>query len=678
MADTPLLPAALWYAKNGLPVFQVFGIRNGKCLCGKNNCDSPGKHPYYATAPNGFKNATTDADVVTDWWNRHPDCNIGLVTGAVSNLVILDVDPRNGGDTSLSELTSTNGDLPPTSEVATGGGGTHFWFRHPGGKIKSDKNVLGDGLDVKADGGYVVAPPSMHKDGNRYVFRNHPEDVSTEELPEWLLERLREPTTPDTVTPTGRKPEHIPDSLPEGKRNETLTSLAGSMRDRGASLESIKAALITENRTRCKPPLGTAEVEQIARSVSRYEPGGYIRLEHKRNGHDRVADADVTAAFEVKWLEQLEEQDTEWICPGLLARRSITLIAAPPGSGKTTFAAELAYCVATGSEHWGERVTRGRVLWLGFDDDVGRIRSEKIELLGAVPPQSIGTPTGLEPLTKVTAPLYRKLISEQGFDLVVCDTLLDLLALSDFDKSAGVRQSMQILRDLCSDTGVAFLGVTHQSKDQTQAGVAKVANSTQLTAKVDIVVLLSDTAEPELCNFAVVKNRLGPSNWRVKLRKHEGRFVPVEDCRPKSVAEKVLAAVTRNGGIRRQDLQVFLKGQGSPRSIDRAVAKLKAAGAIVDTVTGYPPTAMYSIPTVSTMAIMATTEDTEKQGSDFATPGDEWTSIIATDIGASTSGFAIIANTDTGNRSKLDKDRQGHVQAKTEPIHDWWEDEVVL
>lgn len=192
------LDDALFLACLGWPVFPVHtpiweaaGLR---CSCSKGfNCAAKdlGKHPR---TQHGFKDATTDPATIRKWWTKWPDANIGIRTGAESGLVVLDIDPRNGGEDSLAELEAVHGKLPETVESLTGGGGSQLFFQHPGGYIKchSYGKLLGPGIDVKADGGYVVVPGSLHKSGNRYAWEwsATPGEVALAPLPPWLLERL--------------------------------------------------------------------------------------------------------------------------------------------------------------------------------------------------------------------------------------------------------------------------------------------------------------------------------------------------------------------------------------------------------------------------------------------------------------------------------------------------------
>lgn len=258
------------YARLGIPVFPVHGIVDGACTCNGSPGCSPGKHPMTS---HGFKDATTDVNAIRGWWDRTPTANVGIRTGAGSGFVVLDVDPRNGGDESLATLEKQHGKLPLSPLVRTGGGGRHFYFQHPGGKVSCKANLL-PGLDIKADGGYVVAPPSLHDSGGRYLWaqqRTH-DDVRPPPTPPWLLDMIHGDDLPllkvqKTATPTAWSLNYA-----EGSRNSSLTSLAGTMRRRGMEKAAIETALLAENQEKCQPPLPDSEVRKIAQSVARYQP----------------------------------------------------------------------------------------------------------------------------------------------------------------------------------------------------------------------------------------------------------------------------------------------------------------------------------------------------------------------------------------------------------------------
>ena len=146
--DNTPATAALRYAQRGWYVIPVHSAHTGRCSCGSSACSSVGKHPRTL---HGLNDATIDTSRIQEWWSHWPDANVGIVTGARSGLVVVDVDPRNGGDDRLANLERTQGALPKTIESLTGGGGQHFFFQHPGGSIKS--RPIAKGVDIKADGG---------------------------------------------------------------------------------------------------------------------------------------------------------------------------------------------------------------------------------------------------------------------------------------------------------------------------------------------------------------------------------------------------------------------------------------------------------------------------------------------------------------------------------------------
>lgn len=257
--------AALWYAtERGWRVFPLHSVsKAGRCSCGKADCGGPGKHPRTA---NGCLDASTDPDQVRAWWTRWPSANVGIATG--QGVVVVDIDPRHGGDDTLVDLRSRLGPLPDTVEVITGSRGRHIYLACANVTVRNSAGVLGPGVDVRGEGGYVVAPPSTHAQG-AYAWEasSRPEEVPLGLLPEaWLAAMLRRPSLRVVAGAKG-------EPFPEGQRNDSLYRRACSMRAAGFDRDAILAAISHENDTRCVPSLDPAEVKAIAESAARLPEG---------------------------------------------------------------------------------------------------------------------------------------------------------------------------------------------------------------------------------------------------------------------------------------------------------------------------------------------------------------------------------------------------------------------
>jgi hypothetical protein len=204
--------AALQYAAWGLPVLPCHWIEGGVCSCGQ-PCKPAGKHPLGHLVPRGLHQASTDELVVGAWWDQEPRANIAIRTG--NGYAVLDIDPRHGGDETLRQWEQTHGVLPEGMTAFTGGGGWHRWFVIPPGvTIPSRANVLGPGVDVRAEGGYVMAPPSNHLSGCDYAWDvdHHPEEgVAPAAMPPALLAALqvREERPAPAVSAERLSPEKV-------------------------------------------------------------------------------------------------------------------------------------------------------------------------------------------------------------------------------------------------------------------------------------------------------------------------------------------------------------------------------------------------------------------------------------------------------------------------------------
>ena len=271
--------------------WKIFPVHNvdgkGRCSCAKASCDNVGKHPR---VPKGFKEGTDDVLTVADWISKWPDTNWGLSTGKPSNVIVLDVDEKDtvSGLDSLKTLESINGKLPSTLTQTTGGLGKHYFFKYPRNveKVPSSVGVVAPGIDVRADGGYVILPPSNHRSGKKYSWNNFGTTIA--ECPSWLLSLMMKKSSSVTIDKIKEKASEIP----SGRRNEALFYIACGYRGKhGLSEDEIFDKLMDHNLKHCKPPLEESEIRTISNSAChRYIPEGDKIVERLEDGRRHEID----------------------------------------------------------------------------------------------------------------------------------------------------------------------------------------------------------------------------------------------------------------------------------------------------------------------------------------------------------------------------------------------------
>ncbi|MDP8969803.1 MAG: bifunctional DNA primase/polymerase [Actinomycetota bacterium] len=266
-----MLEHALRYARSGLAVLPLAWPASGGCSCRRPDCASPAKHPlkHREDLEHGKDDATSDMTTVATWWKRWRDANIGIRPPA--GVVVLDVDPRHGGDVALLELTRQHRPLPETLTARTGSGGLHIWLSYAG----PARGRLCRGVDVKTHGGYLVVPPSLHVCGGRYEWLN---EVPAAPAPGWVRQLLS-PPSPRTNTTSSRSSTsgaaadglvRVVASAAEGNRNRMLHWAACRAHERGGDpglLAELARAAEGNGLTR-------VEVERTLGSAARTARGG--------------------------------------------------------------------------------------------------------------------------------------------------------------------------------------------------------------------------------------------------------------------------------------------------------------------------------------------------------------------------------------------------------------------
>jgi hypothetical protein len=304
-----------------------------------------GKAPYQKDWPS---TATKGESNIARWVAESR--NIALVTGSGSGVVVIDVDPRNGGSEALSNLQASIGPLPSTLTCNTGGGGQHYYFRYWKG-AKSGKPF--SGIDFQCDRRCVVLPPSMHPDtGALYDWVSLPTIEGIAELPESWKQAL---CNPEPHTQPAEQISQGP--IQVGERNDTLFKLAVNLAKGGASERRIAREVAEENAVRCSPPLSVDEVDKIVRSSLSYrESNQSVLTRFQQAVASRVMPTARKAAL---WsLALYADQHGRNCYP------TIEQIAEGSGLARETAGKHLAIAAAEG---WFKRITHSRAAGPGFN-----------------------------------------------------------------------------------------------------------------------------------------------------------------------------------------------------------------------------------------------------------------------------------------------------------------------
>jgi hypothetical protein len=186
--NNPLHRAVLKYLQNRWPILPIWWMEGERCACGKPHCNSPGKHPIAKLVPHGIKDATLDLSTAINWWTQYPKASIGIALGKVSGLVVVDVDGPSARELLEILLTKYEFVLDPKWTVETGraDGRRHLFYSYPPNVSVPTRKIKG--LEVRSDGTYVVAPPSIHQTGKTYRWQNIPPGSYPDELPQCFID----------------------------------------------------------------------------------------------------------------------------------------------------------------------------------------------------------------------------------------------------------------------------------------------------------------------------------------------------------------------------------------------------------------------------------------------------------------------------------------------------------
>ena len=557
------------------------------------------------------------------WWSRWPTANIGIATGAVSGgLVVIDLDVDKDKDkgidgrVTLREWEAEHEKLPNSTWLAITGRGGYHYFYHDTSTVRNRTGIY-EGIDIRGDGGYVVAPPSIHPNGNTYEWEQDPMLYPLAEASGAVFDFLVGPVMKDPET----IPFEIPEQIPDGQRTTTMVKLVCSQQAKGLSDDAIMAAVRAENEAKCVPPLTEKELKkEVFPALTRYQKGTApytATYDHKTRSFQPIIKKGLVNLVS---MDTVEEKEPEWQVTDYIPRGQITVLAGDGGSGKTTVWCSIAAAVSSGGQcflnqdnPFAKNCVPGRVMFFSSEDSAeytlkGRLRRSGAKLENVL---SLDLADERFPEIKFNAPLLEDLIKEHRPERVIFDPLQSYVPP---DIQMGQRNAMRAclnpLIGLGEKYGTTFIIIVHTNKQAGLWGRKRIADSADIW---DIArsVLIAGEANDGLRYISQEKSNYGPLAQTVLFRLDSGK-VEFEGYTDKKDKDYVTAAAATYQAPAREDAKAFIldylkdgeketadldgmmKAMGiSKGTLERAKAELKKDGQIVYFSRGFKPKVHY-------------------------------------------------------------------------------------
>ena len=455
-----LLEKALEYAQKGLAVFPL---------------KQQDKIP---ATKDGFKSATKDENQIRKWWNKNPNYNIGIATGQISGgIFVIDIDEKPdagvSGLASLDKWEDEHGKLPITATSKTGSGGFHYLF-HSEKEIRNTTNLY-EGVDVRGDGGYIVAPPSIHPNGQPYEWEQWGK-VGITEANETVFRFLEGEKKKEEQTET----KLVGSKIPKGKRVSSLFELTSSLISKGLSETSIRLAVKQENIEKCNPPLSDAELDrEVFPAIQRYKNGT-----HPYGDQQEIHSA--------KELDEMELPDVQFFVEDLIPE-GLTLLAAPPKMNKSWFALAAGLAIAKGERFLGKKTKQCGVLYMALEDSWGRLQRRQRKILkGSEAPENFNFVIESKSIfSGLIGQMEGHLKNYPDTKFIIIDTLQRVRENVRSNKSAYAEdyKEMTELHKFYKEHGVAILVVHHTKKSKDDDRFNNISGSQGILGSSDTSIV---------------------------------------------------------------------------------------------------------------------------------------------------------------------------------------------
>lgn len=484
--DASLLNHAVSYLKRGYPVIPV----------------GQDKKPLISWKE--FQNRLPTEEEVCTWWIDYPEANIGIVTGELSRLVVVDIDPRHGGD--------VNGiHLPPTVISRTGGGGWHYFYQYPKDRFVGNATSIRPGIDIRGEGGYVVVPPSVHESGQIYEWVEPLDLDSTADCPVWVHD---EHESMKTHTPI----KSVLHGVPVGNRNTSAARVAGLILSilKIGHLDQISWEFLKQWNDQNSPPIPEEELLAVFNSIRKRERGNVSELEVLSD----------LPTITVEELLYKEIPPPLWFLNCVIPSAGLVAVSGKPESFKTWFVMWMAWRMASGlplfdptegkdvvylQEHGKKHAGKASVLFIEEENTEGVMQDRLKHYPFPRPPEgaySLLINKGFKFSSEPMREALKRRIKELGVKVLIIDPFSSVMGFQDENDNAEVAQMMDILRhEFIEALGLVIIFIHHPAKGA--EGLNNLRGAGDILGKCDVHLNLEvEDAIAKIINVTYQKLRI--------------------------------------------------------------------------------------------------------------------------------------------------------------------------
>jgi len=420
-----------------------------------------------------YQKRIATVDEINVWFNQWPDANIGIVTGSISKLIVVDIDPRHGGTNELFKDYKT-----PCSQ--TGGGGWHYYFTSET-FITNRAGVL-PGIDIRGEGGYVIAPPSIHSSGDSYKWLISPQDASLLEFPHWIFQATEKKQDKSDW-------QNVLSGVSEGERNTSATRVIGKLLSGfpQSDWEEFVVPLIRDWNSQNNPPLPDQELLEIYKSLT------------EKEALNREMEDDALHSYRgetaMQWKEPVlistlskEQTPVEWLWEGFLAKGQSTIFSSLWKTGKTTLICWLLKNIGSQEQFLGKDTKNINILIISEESQaIWANRKEEYQLGSNIwlSCRPLNRKTNTQQWIQFISKTADFCVQNQ-IELVIIDTLATFWPVRDENDATQVTSALLPLNSLL-ENNLAVMIVHHERKSGGEEGTSS-RGSGALPAYVDIIV----------------------------------------------------------------------------------------------------------------------------------------------------------------------------------------------